>query len=99
MPSPPADLLGGLFCKRQVVVPDRDLGAGSYEALGDRAPKTLRAAGDNGATAVQIDLVHDGESFRLKVIMVRSAPLRASRTMSAACRSSFETRRSRRSSG
>ena len=41
-----------------VVIPDRDLGAGSDETLGDGAPKTLRAAGDDGAAAVQIDLVH-----------------------------------------
>ena len=53
-----ADFLRGLFRKRQVVIPDRDLRAGCDEALGDRAPKTLRAAGDDGAAAVQIDLVH-----------------------------------------
>ena len=53
-----ADFLGGLFRKRQVMIPDRDLGAGSDEALGDGAPKPLRPAGDDGATAVQIDLVH-----------------------------------------
>ena len=53
-----ADFLRGLFGERLVVIPDRDLGAGGDEALGDRAPKTLRAAGDDGAAAVQIDLVH-----------------------------------------
>ena len=41
-----------------VVIPDRDLCAGSDKTLGDRAPKALRAAGDDGASAVQIDLVH-----------------------------------------
>src|SRR6187549_3418615 len=40
------------------MVPDRDLGAGSDEAFGNRAAKTLRAAGDDGAAAVQVDLVH-----------------------------------------
>src|SRR5437588_2925296 len=40
------------------MIPDRDLGAGGDKTLGDRAPKPLRAAGDDGAAAVQIDLVH-----------------------------------------
>ena len=53
-----ADFLRGLFRKRQVVIPDRDLRARCDEALGDRAAKALRAAGDDGAAAVQIDLVH-----------------------------------------
>ncbi len=53
-----ADFLGGLFRKRQIMIPDRDLGAGGDEALGDGAAKPLRAAGDDGAAAVQIDLVH-----------------------------------------
>ena len=53
-----ADFLRGLFRKRQVMIPDRDLGAGGDEALGDGAAKTLRAAGDDGAAAVEIDLVH-----------------------------------------
>ena len=53
-----ADFLRGLLRERQVVIPDRDLGAGGDKALGDGAPKTLRAAGDDGAAAVQIDLVH-----------------------------------------
>ncbi len=53
-----ADLLCGLFGQRPVMIPDRDLGAGSDEALGHRAAEALRAAGDHRAAAVQIDLVH-----------------------------------------
>ena len=53
-----ADFLRGPLGKRQVVVPDRDLRAGCDKALGDRATKTLCTAGDDGAAAVQIDLVH-----------------------------------------
>src|SRR5713226_8287490 len=45
------------------MIPDRDLGAGGDKTLGDRASKTLRAAGDDGATAVQIDLVHGEDPF------------------------------------
>src|ERR1700730_17336861 len=56
-----ADFLGSLVCKRLVMIPDRDFGAGTDKTLGNGAPKSLRAAGDNGAAAVQIDLVH-GES-------------------------------------
>src|ERR1700747_2012665 len=40
------------------MVPDRDASAGSDKAFGDRAPKPLRTAGDDGAAAVQINLVH-----------------------------------------
>src|ERR1700731_447779 len=53
-----ADLLRGLLGQRQIMIPDRDPGAGTDKALVDRAPKALRAAGDDGAAAVQIDLVH-----------------------------------------
>ena len=53
-----ADLLRGLLRQRQIVIPDRDLGAGGDKALGDRAPKALRTSGDNGGAAAQIDLVH-----------------------------------------
>src|SRR4051794_21554668 len=42
------------------MIPDRDLGAGGDEALGNRAAKPLRAAGDDGAAAFEIDLVHGG---------------------------------------
>src|SRR5882757_7815527 len=42
------------------MIPDRDPGAGGHEPLRDRAPKPLRPAGDDGAPAVQIDLVHGG---------------------------------------
>src|SRR5258705_4267449 len=45
------------------MIPDRDLGAGGDKALGDGAPKSLRAAGDDGAAAVQIDLVHGENPF------------------------------------
>ena len=45
-----ADLLRGLLGERQVVIPDRDLGAGGDKALGDGAPKALRAAGDDGGS-------------------------------------------------
>jgi hypothetical protein len=45
------------------MIPDRDPGAGGDETLGDGASKTLRAAGDDGAAAVQIDLVHDAYSL------------------------------------
>jgi len=51
------------FGERLVMIPDRDLGAGTDKTLGDGAPKPLRAAGDDGAAAVQIDLVHGAESF------------------------------------
>src|SRR5205085_3611405 len=53
-----ADFPGGLFGKWKVVIPDRDLRARCDQALGDRAPKTLGATGDDGATAVQVDFVH-----------------------------------------
>ena len=58
-----ADFLGRLLGERLVMIPDRDLGAGSDKTLGDGAPKTLRAAGDDGAAAVQIDLVHGENPF------------------------------------
>ena len=61
-----ADFLRGLFRKRQVVIPDRDLRAGRNEALGDRAAETLRPAGDDGAAAVQIDLVHRHFSYSVQ---------------------------------
>src|SRR5216684_521397 len=54
-----ADFLCGLLGERLVMIPDRNLGAGGDKTLGDGAPKPLRAAGDDGAAAVQIDLVHD----------------------------------------
>src|SRR6476469_1053255 len=53
-----ADFLGCPFREWLVVIPDRHPGSGDHEALGNRAPETLRAAGDHGAAAVQIDLVH-----------------------------------------
>src|SRR3984957_8723686 len=53
-----ADFLGRLLGQWLVVIPDRDLGAGGDKALGERAPETLRSAGNDGAAAVQIDLVH-----------------------------------------
>src|SRR6202790_787101 len=53
-----ADFFCRLFGERLVMMPDRDFGAGTDKTLGDGAPKTLRAAGDDGAAAVQIDLVH-----------------------------------------
>src|ERR1700690_2416165 len=55
-----ADFLGGLLGQWLIVIPDRDLGAGSDKALGDRAAKTLGTAGNAGAAPVQIDLVHEG---------------------------------------
>src|SRR5258706_2033574 len=58
-----ADFLGGFLGERLVVIPDRDLCAGGYEAFGDRAPKSLRTAGDDSAAAVQIDLVHGEGPF------------------------------------
>ena len=72
-----ADFLGGPLRERLVVIPDRDLGAGGDEALGDRAAETLRAAGDDGAAAVQIDLVH-GEILLVSNRMVRMLALRVS---------------------
>ena len=52
-----ADFLGGLFRQLLVEIPDRDLGAGLDEALGDGAAKALRAAGHDRGPAVEIDLV------------------------------------------
>ena len=40
-----------------VAIPDRDLRAGCHEALGDGLAEALRAAGDDGDAAFQIDLV------------------------------------------
>jgi len=57
-----ADLLGGFFRQRMVMIPDRDLGAGCDKTLGDGAPKPLRAAGDDRAAVVEIDFVH-GEAL------------------------------------
>ena len=48
-----AQRLGGLLRQRDVVVPDRDLGAGFQEALGDRLAEALRAAGDDGDAALR----------------------------------------------
>src|SRR6266851_8771477 len=58
-----ADFLCGLLGERLVMIPDRNLGAGGDKTLGDGAPKPLRAAGDDGAAAVEIDLVHDADSL------------------------------------
>src|SRR5580693_6418895 len=58
-----ADLFRRLLGQRLVMVPDRDLGAGGHKALRDRAPKPLRAAGYDGASAVEIDLVHGEGPF------------------------------------
>src|ERR1700730_3066602 len=67
-----------------------DLGAVSYKTFSDRPPKTLRAAGDDGAAAVEIDLVH-GEVLSLVILMVRSALL--ARVSNHEARGpSFETR-------
>src|ERR1700733_5785069 len=53
-----ADFLGRLLGQWLIVIPDRDLGARSKKALGDRAPETLGTAGNDSAAAIQIDLVH-----------------------------------------
>src|SRR6478609_3276424 len=48
-----ADFLGRPFREWLIVIPDRHPGSGHHEAFGNRAPETLRAAGDHRATAVQ----------------------------------------------
>ncbi len=53
-----ADRLHRFLGQRGVKVPDRNLGAGGGEALGDGAAKALRAAGDDCDAPVEIDLVH-----------------------------------------
>ena len=58
-----ADFLGRLLCEGLVMIPDRDLGAGTDKTFCDGAPESLRAAGDHGAAAVEIDLVHGGSPF------------------------------------
>src|SRR3974390_3346985 len=68
-----ADFLRGPLGEWLVVIPDRDLGAGGDKAFGDRAPKTLRAAGDDSAAAVQIDLVHEKKILSILDLVVRSA--------------------------
>jgi hypothetical protein len=40
------------------MIPDRDAGTGTDETFSDSAAKPLRSAGNDGAAAVQIDLVH-----------------------------------------
>src|ERR1700687_4349446 len=76
-----ADFLGSLLCKRLVMIPDRDFCAGTDETLGDGAPKSLRAAGDDGAAAVQINLVHGDDPYLDPVFKLnssfRDAPLGA----------------------
>src|SRR5262249_36928959 len=67
-----ADFACGLVRKRMIVVPDRDPGAGGNKALGDRAAKTLRAAGDDRRAFVEIDLVHRQIPL-LVYLVVRSA--------------------------
>src|SRR5882724_11414064 len=64
-----ADFLGCLFGERLVMIPDRDPGTGGDEALGDGAPKTLGAAGDDGTAAVQIDLVHGEGPLSLSLVI------------------------------
>src|SRR5712675_42670 len=63
-----ADFFGGLIRERLVMIPDRDLCAGSNKALGDGPAKTLCAAGNDGAAAVHIDLVHGHIPSSLSVI-------------------------------
>src|SRR5450631_264181 len=58
-----ADFLGGFFGERLVMIPDRDFCAGTDKTLGNGAPEALRTAGDDGAAAVQIDLVHGADSL------------------------------------
>src|SRR6266404_4189359 len=58
-----ADFSSGLVGERLVMIPDRDLCAGSNKALGDGPSKTLRSAGNDSAASVQIDLVHAKSPF------------------------------------
>ena len=49
--------VGGLLGQRLVAIPDRDRRAGVEKPLDDRAADALRAAGDDGVAAGEIDLV------------------------------------------
>ncbi len=51
------EFLDGLLRECRVAIPDRHGRAGLKEALGDRSPDPLRAAGDDRETAGQIDLL------------------------------------------
>ena len=55
-----AELARGLLGESLVAIPDRHAGAGIEKALDDGAPDALRAAGDDGELAGQIDLVGHG---------------------------------------
>ncbi len=52
-----ADFLGGLLRQRLVEIPDRDFRPRGDETFGDGAAEALRAAGDDGKSSGQINLV------------------------------------------
>ena len=56
------EFAGGLLGEGLVAVPDRDRGAGVEQPLGDGAADSLRAAGDDGETAGEVDGVGHGGS-------------------------------------
>ena len=60
-----ADLLRRLLGERGVAIPDRDLGAGGDEPLGDGAADALRATGDDRDAAREIDIVHGQAPLRI----------------------------------
>ena len=52
-----SDFCGGFFGERHVPVPDRNLRPGRDQAARDRAPDSLRAAGDDSDAAFEIILI------------------------------------------